>query len=310
MTRAQPLPAGLSDPSFTLARARNLGLRRSRLRAKDLQTPSREIRVRKGTDIDLADRCRPYVELLPGGFLSHGTAAQLHGMPLPREIRLESAIHLSRPRSFAVPRRKGIAGHRLVVTASELSTVSGLPVTSLSRTLLDLSDGVSMEALVIAGDWMVSEHRRNFGRRRIALLPLPELRAYLDAKAGVPGLRKIRTAVDLMRVGVDSPQETRVRLLLYRAGLPEFAPNTPVMDGTGNPALWVDLGCERYRTCIEYDGGHHLNPGQQSRDNHRDLLTHELGWHQVKLNKYDLAQGSLWVVAKVRQALIKGGYVP
>lgn len=259
--------------------------------------------------MELADRCRPYVELLPGGFLSHGTAAQLHGMPVPRVIQTDSTIHLARTRLLAAPRRKGITGHRLVVTDSELSTVSGLPATSLSRTLLDLSAVVSVQDLVVAGDWMISEHRRNFGRRRVALLPLPVLRSYLESKKGVPGLQRIRTAVELMRVGVDSPPETRIRLLLSREGLPEFIPDVPVMDETGNPALWVDLGCTKYRTCIEYDGEHHLKPGQQSRDNHRDLLTHELGWHQVKLNKHDVAQGPLWVVAKVRRALLKGGYV-
>ena len=139
-------------------------------------------------------------------------------------------------------------------------------------------------------------------------MPLGELRNYVWSKAGLRGLSRLRAAVDLMRVGVDSPPETRIRLLLGRADLPEFTPNTAILDETGHPALWVDLGCRQYRTCIEYDGAHHLSPAQQSLDHHRDLLTHELGWHQVRLNKFDVAQGPAWVVGKVRQALARGGW--
>ncbi|MBD7996035.1 DUF559 domain-containing protein [Arthrobacter sp. Sa2CUA1] len=310
MTRAKPLPANLPENSFTLGRARSLGLRRSRLRAKDLLIPSREIRLRRDAEPDLAERCRPYLDLLPDAFLSHVTAARLHGLPLPRLLQAEPTIHLSRASTLAVPRRRNVTGHRLLLEPGELTVCSGLPVTSLARTLLDLSTVLSLEDLVAAGDWVISEHQRNFGSRRTALLPVEELRRYVSAKAGVPGLPRLRAAVGLMRVGVDSPPETRIRLLLGRAGLPEFTPNTAILDETGDPALWVDLGCRQYRTCIEYDGAHHLTPAQQSRDHHRDLLTHQLGWHQVRINKFDVAQGPEWVVGKVRQALVRGGWTP
>ncbi|WP_337925571.1 endonuclease domain-containing protein [Arthrobacter jiangjiafuii] len=201
-------------------------------------------------------------------------------------------------------------GHRMDLDPEELTTVSMLPVTSLPRTLLDLAAQLATDDLVVIGDWMISEHHRSFGKRRVARLPLKDLRNYSEGKVGARGLRKLRAAIELMRVGVDSPQETRVRLELHRAGLPEFTPNTPIMDATGSPALWVDLGCKTYRTCIEYDGAHHLDPGQQSRDYGRDARTRELGWHQVRLNSYDMAQGQSWVVGKVRHALVQGGYEP
>lgn len=310
MTRAAPFPANLPEHSFTLRRAQSLGLRQSRLRAQDVLTPSREIRVLKDMEMPLVDRCRPYIELLPGAYISHGTAARLHGLPLPRSLQAETAIHLSRARGLPAPRRRNVMGHRLVLEPAELTALAGLPVTSAARTLLDLSAALALEDLVVAGDWIVSEHRRNFGARRSALVPLAELRTYVRSKAGLPGLPRLRAAVDLMRVGVDSPPETRIRLLLCRAGLPEFSPNTAILDETGAPALWADLGCRGFRTCIEYDGAHHLTPAQQSRDHHRDLLAHDLGWHQVRFNRFDLAQGPAWVLGKVRQALMRGGWEP
>ena len=209
MTRANPLPDSLPDPAFTVEKAQGLGLRRSRLRALDLLAPSRSIRVRSGMEMTLAERCRPYLELLPGAFLSHGTAAQLHGFPLPSSIRWDPAIHLSRPRGMAAPRRRNVAGHRLVLNEAELTVIAGLPITTLARTLHDLSTCMELSDLVVAGDWMISEHRRNFGSSRSALLPLSELRSYVASKAGNAGLPKLRSAVDLMRVGVDSPPEDR-----------------------------------------------------------------------------------------------------
>ncbi|WP_284024194.1 hypothetical protein [Arthrobacter sp. zg-Y1219] len=266
--------------------------------------------MRRGADLELVERCRPYAELLPGVFFSHVTAARLHGIPLPYGLQQEPVIDLSRDRGLAMPRRKYVAGHRLELDPGELTMVSSLPVTSLPRTLLDLAAQLPTDDLVVMGDWMISEHHRNFGTRRIAQVPLKDLRHYAEAKAGARGVRNLRSAIELMRVGVDSPQETRVRLELHRAGLPEFTPNTLIADAAGNPAVWVDLGCREYRTCIEYDGAHHLDPGQQSRDNGRDARTAELGWRQVKLNSYDMAQGPSWVVGKVRHALVQGGYQP
>ena len=211
---------------------------------------------------------------------------------------------------MSVPRRRGIAGHRLNLDDGETARVQGLPVTAVHRTWLDLAGLLTVEELVVIGDQLISEPHRPFGPSRRAAISQTRLAEYVDGKTRVPGLPNARRAMHLIRPGVDSPPETRLRLLLHRAGLPEFTPNMVIFDQTGQPALWTDLGCRRYRTCLEYEGVHHLNAGQQSRDHERDLLTVELGWHQVKVNAFDMAQGSHWVVAKVRHALAKGGWRP
>lgn len=113
-----------------------------------------------------------------------------------------------------------------------------------------------------------------------------------------------------MRVGVDSPPESWLRLLLHHAGLPEFVPNFPVMDRNGLPVVWTDLACARFRTCLEYDGGHHLTPEQQSSDHQRDLATAEAEWVQVKIAREDFRRGKEFVVAKVRRGLLLGGWRP
>lgn len=293
---------------FTLTQGLASGLTRGRLRGKDLRVSSRAVRVPTTGDPTVVDRCRPYVQLLPDAIASHGTAAQIHRLVLPSRVEADLTIHLSRKPSDAVPRRRNVSGHRLALTDSEVVMVAGLPVTSVQRTWLDLASMLSVDELVVAGDHIVSEYRRSYGPPKYALVPLDELTAYLESKRWLPNLQRARTALGLVRVGVDSPPESWLRLLLHRAGLPEFVPNFPVLDRTGRPVVWTDLACERYRTCLEYDGGHHLSPEQQSSDHLRDLATTEAGWFQVKISRNDFRRGETFVLGKVRRGLMLGGW--
>lgn len=308
MPQPKPLPSGLASGPFSYSRAMESGVTVGRLRSGDLLVPGRSVRIPKSVRHGLPELCRPYLDLIPDAVVSHGTAGRLHGLVLPPRLVNELEIHLARDPSRAVPRRRGIAGHRLDLVPEEIVRRYGLPVTAPHRTWLDLASILTLDELVVTGDQLISEPKRPFGPRRNATIRQTDLEAYVKGKPRVAGLVRARKALELMRPGVDSPPETRLRLLLLRAGLPEFVPNTVIFDETGSPALWTDLGCRRYRTCIEYEGIHHLSAGQQSRDHERDLLTAEMGWHQVKINRFDLAQGNSWVVAKVCRALEKGGW--
>ncbi|MCC3280213.1 hypothetical protein LJ754_13750 [Arthrobacter sp. zg-Y40] len=310
MPKPQPLPEQFAAP-FAYSEARAAGLSVARLRASDLRTPSRAVRVPQTAVFDLAAGCRPYLQMLPDAVISHGTAARLHRLAVPRRLTEEPLLHLSRSPKSAPPRRRHIRGHRLVLASNDVTYIAGLPVTSVGRTWLDLAGVLSIEELVMVGDQIVSEHHRNFGPPRRPMVPLAELRDLVERRSGTPGVRRSRQALGLVRVGVDSPPETRLRLMLAKhADLPEFLPNVALLDDYGRPQVWTDLGCREFRTCLEYDGAHHLTPDQQARDHYRDLRTAELGWHQVKISRTDLAQGSFRVAAKVRRGLVLGGWRP
>lgn len=315
MRLPKPLPPSLSGP-FLISEARDLGLSEGRLRASDLRIPSRGIRVPRlsgnaGDDGDLTARARPYLELLPDAVLSHTTAARLHGMPLPASYRHESVLHLAREPAKPAARRRHIRGHRLALRSGDiLSPLPGIRVTSPARTWFDLAGVLPLPALVAAGDWLVSAHGRSFGYPRQAVVALNELQDFVAELRGVPGIRTARIAVGLLRSGVDSPQESYLRLVLQKNGLPEFRPSCPLLDGAGRPVVWADLGCPEFRTCVEYDGEHHLTREQQLRDHNRDLLVREFGWHQVKVSSGDMQRGSSWVAAKVARGLKLGGWIP
>ncbi len=306
----QPLPGDLPDRSFTVDEARALGVGRSRLRATGLATPSQLIRVPRASSQALIDRVRPYCQLGVSVLVSHTTAAALRGIPLPGEHENEPFIHLSRAPDCAVPRRKGVRGHQSAFTDGETAMLKGVPVTSPARTWLDLAQLLSLEDLIVAGDHVIAEHHRHFGQPKKPMVGLEELRDYTYQKRGVRGLAKAKEALSLMRKGVDSPPETRIRLMLVRAGPPEFAPNFPVPGDPGEAPVWVDLGCPEFQVCCEYEGRHHLTPEKQGADRSRDQQTAARGWCQLKIYATDMALGEDWIVAYFVQALHRNGWNP
>lgn len=302
------LPAQLAAAPFTVHRAEELGVSRTRTRARDLLAPSRGIRVPIGAETSFLDRCRPYVELTPGAVISHTTAARIHGLFLPVWAQQEPFLHLSHAGGTDRPRRRNVKGHELQIAANDLAHVAGLPVTTMQRTLLDLSAVLTIDQLVVIGDQLVCEHDWDFYRSEPPLVSLQTLRDYVDSRHGSRGIRKLRAALELVRVGADSPPETDVRLRIERSPLPNFAPNIAIRDANGRQMVHPDLSCEEFKTCLEYEGEHHLTPEQRSRDHDRDFLTASLGWHQVIVNKADLRMGTPILLTKIARQLVAGGW--
>lgn len=335
MSRKQPLPEEIGARPFTTTEAAVAGVSAGRLRSGDLHLPSRGIRVPKFGEYSLHALVRSHTGLDEDTFASLLTAAEVLGIPLPPwgQFRPDDGgpvstvvepvpwgkksgphfrepgrfLHLSRRDAGTLPRRRGVAGHRLRIREGDIVSVEGLRLTSPARTWVDLGSVLPLEDLIVAGDSIVSEHTRTFGAPKLAMVPLPELRTFVANANGIHGVRKARTALESLRVGVDSPPETVLRLMLEDAGLPEFLPNFPVDDILGRP-VWTDLGCARFRTCIEYDGLHHLSPEQQALDAYRDQRVADSGWRQVKINRIDMSRGAGWVVSRVKQALGKQGW--
>lgn len=303
------MPPHLAAASFTLQEGLTAGQSRSRLRAKDLRTPSRGIRVPVGAAQTLAERLRPYLPPDTGLLASDTTAARLLGVPLPTDMEDEARLHLS-SRSVTAPRRKHVVGHSRVLRADEVTWLNGIPLTSPARTWLDLAAVLGLEDLVVAGDFLVCTHaERGFGKAGPPLVSLEELAAYLSRARRVPGLSMARKALPLLRVGADSPQETRLRLMLQAAPqLPPFRVDYPVSQDDHSFPRWVDLACPEFRTCVEYEGAHHLTPARQVADKGRDTFMLDCGWNQVKIYARDMELGAEWVVPQVEAALRRGGW--
>ncbi len=87
-------------------------------------------------------------------------------------------------------------------------------------------------------------------------LSLDDLRSSADAYTG-RCCRVAKRAASLARCGVDSPMESRLRLLIVLAGLPEPRVNLIVRGIDGGWHRRYDLAYEDLRLIIEFDGRQH-----------------------------------------------------
>ena len=212
---------------------------------------------------------------------------------------------------FSPPRRVNVVGHLLTFLPDEVVELDGVRLTSPARTWLDLATVLGVDELVVAGDALVCGHGPEFPVPREPLCGVEELRALVARHPGSRGVRKARAAVELIRVGADSPPETRLRLALVRAGLPEPVLNyvRGVWGGAGAPVLWPDAaylqwrdrGPVRWRT-PQREGDQYL------RDIRRADTAAFSGWLEVRVSRLDLAGEHPSAVRKVRAALEGRGW--
>ncbi len=269
--------------AFSTLGARLAGISARALRDPDLSIPTRGMRIPVGIVPDPYQPAGGWLELNDYSFCSHSTAARIWGIPLPPRLQDDDSIHIARPREVQPIRRGPIAGHRLDLLSQDIVMFRGLKLTSPERTWLDMARQLSRDELVAAGDYLVCSYRRSARVMREPVVDLGQLRGVLDRYKGVPGIPKARTAIDDVRVGVDSPQETRTRLLIVRCGFPEPQVNIPLTDPETGRRRWVDMGYPQLKLGIEYEGDQHREREQWDSDIERDEIATRLGWRILRV---------------------------
>ncbi|MEV8146872.1 hypothetical protein AB0O52_01840 [Arthrobacter sp. NPDC080073] len=301
-----PMPPQLPNGSFPASAAGTLGLSQKQLRRDGILTLSRGMRLPLNSTGTVAEHLRGYTDLDSECCLSHGSAARIHGISLSKALEEDWRIHLARPGGRWKPRRRNVVGHQLTFKPGEVIELDGVRLTSPARTWLDLAQLMNIDDTVAAGDSIVVEHGENHPRPREALATIDDLKAMVAAHPGMRGVRKARLALDLVRVGADSPQETQMRLILLHAGLREPVLNHVIFNAWGAPAVWPDAAYVKERVALQYDGRHHGEAEQYQRDIRRQSLTERLGWREVRVHHEDLLGPRPEVVEKVRRALRAG----
>ena len=293
-----PLPPSLAGRPFTIDESRAAGVARSRTRASDLAVPFRGVRAVRGST-GVRARCAAYaVRMPPGQHFSHATAALLLGLPLPAALRDDPRIHVTAV-SGREPRVRGVVGH-LTTRTTPVLDVGGLRVTAPVHTWCLLAATLGLDDLVALGDSLV--------RRTNPMATMEQLRAAVESWSGCRGARRLRAALDLVRPGTDSARETRIRLIIVQAGLPEPLVNAPILNEFGAFLALGDLVYPEFRVLIEYDGGHHFASVEQA---HHDIdrldAVMEIGWRVIRVNK---SHNRHHIVAKVTNALLAAGWRP
>jgi hypothetical protein len=229
--------------------------------------------------------------LPPGAVLSHRTAARLRGLPLPPPGDAAEPICALVP-APADPRVAGVRVRRCPAPVPA-ETVRGLPVTTLARTWADLAGQLGREDLAVLGDAILRTGRAT----------LADLAAELEAVPRLRGLPLARRVLPLLESRVDSPMETRLRLLILDAGLPRPVVNRPVHDAAGGWIACPDLQYPRFRVAIEYEGEHHRTPAQQRKDIRRDEQYRDEGWTLIKVTYADVVERPGTLLERIRRAI-------
>jgi very-short-patch-repair endonuclease len=205
-------------------------------------------RIFRGVYVDAGVRPTPELRvaaaLVPfddSAFASHVSAARLHGVPIPTLPEEHVTVTERRHRRG----RRGIRCH--LAAPDDVTTVGGVRVSDPHRMFVELGEVLPLVDLVVVGDHLV--------RRRLAT---PQsLRAYC-VRGRLRGAAAARVAAGYVRERVDSPMETRLRMLIVLAGLPEPEVNREVRDEYGVPVRRYDLCYPISRTVVEYDGRQHI----------------------------------------------------
>lgn len=292
------------------------GVSRKRLRASDLERPFHAVRAQKHhvstavacdrfgvprgeAEVDHLERAAAYATRMSDKeFFCLVTAAVVYELPLPRWM-VEGALDVAVFAPDRLPRSAGVHGHeaKRATVHRRAHAASGFDLTSpastwamLGAVLKDPYDLVAVGDAAIR-DWRVDE----------PLATVEELTAAVAAGRRV-GVQRLREALPLVRTRSASRPETRCRLVLVDAGLPEPKLNFEIVE-QGAVLACVDLAYPHLRIAIEYEGEHHLlDPQQWARDIQRYDRLREAGWIVIRVTKVELSAPHL-LVSRVRKAV-------
>jgi len=210
------------------------------------------------------------------------TGLQVLGVALPESAEDWDHCHLSVPKGVSRPRRGGVISHS-VSKAATWRTVQGIPVPNPVDLWVQLR-GLAEDQLVEVGDGLV--------RRKRPLMTIDQVKRRLESLAGIPGVDPVRRAARFVMPRTDSIYESRVRMIIVRAGLPTPAVNLPVAAPWVDRIYHVDMAYKDERVGVEYDGSGHGKDPQIDIDaeRHRDLL--DAGWFIIKVTAKQLSNPS------------------
>lgn len=220
------------------------------------------------------------------------SAAALHGS-LWIDQRLPAELNQASQHKTA-----GIVLHCEELDDTEIVRIQGLPVTSPARTAYDLGRRKGLTLAVVRLDALM----------RATNVKASDVHEVADRHRGARGIVQLRAVLGLVDAGAESPQETRTRLVLTRAGLPPEATQIEVYDRHGYHVGRIDMGWETWQVGVEYDGAQHWSdPRQRSRDIDRQVELESLGWRIIRVSAEILRDRPATIAVRVWQALRAAG---
>ncbi|ORX03922.1 hypothetical protein AWC29_17155 [Mycobacterium triplex] len=259
---------------------------RSQLRTR-YRAVFRDVYIGREVELTAARKARA-AWLSTGATLAGLSAAAVLGT---KWLDAAAPAEIVRPDRHGQP---GIVVHSYQLTDDEVCTIRGMRVTTAARAAYDIGCGMPIANAIPILDALLNA---------TGIKPADVI-ALADRRPGRRGVRRLRAALESVDGGAESPQETRVRLLLVRAGLrkPETQIEFPDLH------IRVDMGWREWKVAVEYDGLQHWEDRyQRSWDIERIALLEAAGWAVIRVSAEMLSRRPEAVVQRVRDKLRERG---
>jgi len=214
-----------------------------------------------------------------GGVASHSSAAALWGL----SGFVAGTVEVTVPRGRSHASRLAVVHQTRQLDPVDASTIDGIPVTRVARTLVDLAGCVDDARLEDAVDDAVI--------RRLVTLERLERRAAALRRPGRGGGQRLDSVLATWR-GDDVPEsvaEMRLVRRLLAAGVPSPELQYEVRGTGGHVVARLDVAWPRFQSGFELDGFRwHANPRGYQRDRRRHNQLKTLGWTVFQATPADL----------------------
>jgi very-short-patch-repair endonuclease len=198
----------------------------------------------------------------PGAVLSHGDAA-MHFELIPYE---PGPVHVTVPRDSGGRSRPGIVVHRRDLGGGDSTVRDGIPVTIVTRTLLDLAPSLPRRSLERAIDEAIYLKKATEST----------LLGALERNVRRPGARAMRGALARYQSGTtrtETPLEELILALCRDHGLPEPICQAEIL------GYRVDFYWPRHKLIVETDGWvSHSDRRSFEEDRERDMILRAAGY--------------------------------
>ncbi len=279
---------------FRLEDALAAGMSARSFRTKRFKRVFNGVYVAAEVPLDVPTRARAALLLHPrDAHASHTTAACLLGLPVPDESFVHVTVSKPEERNY----RPGLKPH-VREAGSEVEVHQGIRVSAPVQLFVELAATLPLVDAVVAVDAML----------RLRLVTLPDLWDHCDRLKGQRNSRAASRVLGYARTGVDSPMESRLRMLIVLAGLPEPQVNFKIRDVNGRVLRRLDLSYPHVRLIVEYDGRHHIERiVQWDADlDRREEFDRDL-WRIVVVTSDGLYKDPARTIRRVRSALRERG---
>jgi very-short-patch-repair endonuclease len=288
--RLPEVPDALLQGPFTTAEARESGISTSALRGAEWRHVFRDVWAHTAIEDTVATRVAAARLVLGAeGFLCGLTAAWVYG--IEAQDRRSDLVWIGRPTgSWRMP-RSGCLVREITVESTDLELAEGALITNPLRTVFDCARWLSLVEAVVVADALAHQDR----------IDLESLAKYVSSHRGLRGIRQADLVLSLIEPLSESPMETRLRLLLVRAGFQVPVAQHVVADQRGQFVARLDLAYPDLRIAVEYDGALHWD--QRREDDRRRDRVRELGWQVFVASASDYYTNPQPFLAQLRRAL-------